>query len=116
MPPADREERGEIKRPGYTIRRLVFTTEPGIKVPALLLVPEKNGEAKRLTFVVGDDRRESLEPGQLGEAMVKAGNHVLIAELRGMGETAPGTKSGPFGSESKEAFLAINLGRPLLGQ
>ena len=33
-----------------------------------------------------------------------------------MGETAPGAKSGPFGSDSKEAFLALNLARPLLGQ
>lgn len=114
--PADREARGEIKRPGYTIRKFVFTTEPGIKVPALLLVPEKQAKTRRLTFLVRDDNRASQEPEQLGEAMVKAGKSVLIAGLRGMGETSPGTKSGPFGSDSKEAFLSLNLGRPLLGQ
>lgn len=113
---AEREARGEIKQPGYTIRKLVFTTEPGIKVPALLLVPEKPGEEKRLTLIVGDDPSTSLAPGQLGETLVKAGKPVLIASLRGMGETAPGTKPGPFGTDMKEAFLAINLDRPLLGQ
>ncbi|SIO22824.1 PKD domain-containing protein [Singulisphaera sp. GP187] len=115
--PADREERGEaLKRSGYTIRKLVFTTEPGIKVPALLLIPEKTGEGKRLTVVVGDDKRESLALGHQSEPLAKSGNPVLIVGLRGMGETAPSTKSGPFGVDSKEAFLAINLGRPLLGQ
>ncbi|WP_406693918.1 PKD domain-containing protein [Singulisphaera sp. Ch08] len=115
--PADREARGEvIKRADYTIRKLVFTTEPGIKVPALLLVPEKKKDAKELTLIVRDDIRASQEPGERAEALVKAGNHVLIAGLRGMGETAPSTKPGPFGTDSKEAFLAINLARPLLGQ
>src|SRR5207302_691270 len=49
-----------------------------------------------------------------------AGNHVVALDLRGMGETAPGVakvkKPSYFGVDSKEAFLALHLNRPLLGQ
>jgi hypothetical protein len=40
-------------------------------------------------------------------------------DLRGTGETAPtapAKKSGHFGGDFKEIFLALHLGRPLLGQ
>jgi hypothetical protein len=44
---------------------------------------------------------------------------VLALDLRGLGETAPGPPpKGPndFGADAKEAFLALHLDRPLLGQ
>ena len=50
-------------------------------------------------------------------AVLRAG---AAGEPRGMGETDPGSASGrrgsPFGTDVKEAFLAIELARPLLGQ
>src|SRR5205823_12452995 len=58
-------------------------------------------------------------PGGPIEKLVKAGNRVLAVDVRGLGETAPGvpgkTKSY-FGVDFKEAFLALHLNRPLLGQ
>ena len=42
---------------------------------------------------------------------------MLVADLRGMGETAPAAgRPGPLGVGVKEAFLSLHLGRPLLGQ
>jgi hypothetical protein len=50
---------------------------------------------------------------------VKAGQRVLALDLRGWGETAPAPlpkKPGLFGNDFREAYLALHLGRPLLGQ
>ena len=51
---------------------------------------------------------------------MKDGNRVLAIDVRGTGETAPGAapagKPGYFGVDFKEAFLAMHLNRPLLGQ
>lgn len=114
--PAQREDRGELKRDGYSLRKLVFTTEPGIKLPALLLTPEKPLAKAPLTIMLGYETVNSTEPEVLAERVVKKGNPLLIVGLRGMAETAPAGKPGLFGLDSKEAFLALHLGRPLLGQ
>jgi cephalosporin-C deacetylase-like acetyl esterase len=115
--PARREERGEMKRDGNAVRKLVFTTEPGIEVPALLVTPEKADGAAPLTIVIGYDKQEAIGPEGPVEGLLKKGRRVLVADLRGMGETAPAAgRAGPLGAGVNEAFLSLHLGRPLLGQ
>jgi cephalosporin-C deacetylase-like acetyl esterase len=113
--PARRDDRGEIKRGAITARKLVFTTEPGIEVPALLCSSEKTGDVPPVV-VVGEDLAGALEPGGPGEDWTSKGSPVLFADLRGMGTTAPAGRSGPMGTDVKEAFLSLHLARPLLGQ
>ncbi len=69
-----------------------------------------------MLVVVGEDLPAALEPGGLGEFWTSTGCPVLIADLRGMGTTAPGAKPGVLGGDVKEAFLSLHLSRPLLGQ
>jgi hypothetical protein len=98
-----------------TARKLVFTTEPGIEVPALLFTSEKTADVPPMV-VVGEDLSRAFEPGGMGEFWTSKGTPVLVADLRGMGLTAPAGKSGPLGTDVKEAFLSLHLARPLLGQ
>jgi cephalosporin-C deacetylase-like acetyl esterase len=111
---------GEVRRDGYTVRKLALSPEPGIMLPALLVVPDKAAEASELEVVVGADRRELFSAGGPVETHARAGHSTLILELRGLGETSPEAPSakapGPLGTDSKEAFLSILLDRPLLGQ
>ena len=37
---------GTLERPGYRIEKLIYESEPGIKVPALLFVPQRSGRAE----------------------------------------------------------------------
>ncbi|HXG10268.1 MAG TPA: alpha/beta fold hydrolase [Gemmataceae bacterium] len=111
-----------LDRTNYTITRQLFETEPGIRVPGLLFQP-KGQEKKQLPLVLylhGDGKAADAGVGGPIERLVRAGQRVLALDLRGMGETAPGTPSakgpGYFGLDSKEAFLALHLNRPLLGQ
>lgn len=114
--PAKHEARGEFVRPGYTIRKLVFTTEPGITVPAILFDP-KDRSGPGLAVVVVEQAGEDLEPNGLAETTAtQHGQPVLVVSLRGLGETTPGDKRSPFGADWKEAFLSLHLDRPLLGQ
>ena len=85
----DVEERGEIKRDGGTVRKLVFTTEPGIEVPALLFTPEHADESAPLAVLVGYDGPKAAGPGGPVEGLLKKRQRVLVADLRGMGETEP---------------------------
>ncbi len=113
-------EAGEVKREGYAIRKLLFETEPGIKVPALLFEPAEATSRPLVVYVHGAGKAAEAGPGGAIEKLVKAGQRVLAVDLRGMGETAPGVaarnRTNYFGVDFKEAFLGIHLNRPLLGQ
>ncbi len=112
---------GTVKREGLEIRKLAFETEPGISVPALLFLPEgKPGKRPLVLYAHGKGKGEDAAVGGAIEKLAKAGHNVLALDLRGMGETAPGTSpaNAPdyWGVDAKEAFLGLHLNRPLLGQ
>jgi pimeloyl-ACP methyl ester carboxylesterase len=112
----------DLQRNGYAIRKLVFETEPGILVPALLFEPNQK-PAKPLPLVLyvhGEGKAADAGPDGPLEQLVRAGQSVLALDLRGVGETAPATAAANrpnyFGVDNKEAFLSLHLNRPLLGQ
>lgn len=111
--------RNRVRRDGYTIDRWKITTEPGVTIPVLLFRSDLPATAKTTVVYVGADRALAAPGGPI-EQRVKAGETVALIEPRGMGETAPGVadpkRPGFFGTDQKEAFLALHLGRPLLGQ
>lgn len=110
---------GVVTRSGYRVEKLAFDVEPGIVVPGLLFAPEGAGSDSDLVIAAGGSRAELTRAGGPVLSVVGSGRRVLLVDLRGMGETAPSAAAGPrnyFGSDTKEAFLALHLDRPLLGQ
>jgi cephalosporin-C deacetylase-like acetyl esterase len=110
-------EIGEVKHGDCRIRKLVFETEPGIKVPGLLF---EGGRGPLVIYADGTGKSAAAAPGGPIEKLVKAGSRVLAIDLRGMGETAPGKpalgRPNYFGADFFEAYVALHLDRPLLGQ
>jgi cephalosporin-C deacetylase-like acetyl esterase len=115
-----REEGAAIAREGYRIRKLVYQTEPGILVPALLFVRAGGERDPLVLYAHGGGKAADAGPGGPIEKRVLGGRRVLALDLRGMGETAPAEKAtgaaALFGPDVREAFLALHLDRPLLGQ
>ena len=110
---------GRIERDGYTIHKLVLTPEPGLRLPALAFVPAKpNGVAT--LYLHGTSMKADAAPGGPIEVLVKQGQIVLAAELRGIGETETGHHKRVwgrvhFGQDIQEVFLAYLLGRSFVG-
>jgi len=106
-----------ILRPDYELRKVTFTTEAGVKVPALHYVPIKRADGPLVLYIHELGKNSAVAQC---EELVKKGREVLALDPRGIGETAPGTlnpaKPGLFGVDFKETFLALHLNRPLLGQ
>src|SRR5262249_1651354 len=115
-----REEGAAVAREGYRIRKLVYQTEPGILVPALLLVRAGGERDPLVLYAHGGGQAADAGPGGRIEKRVLGGRRVLAPDLRGTGETAPAEKAtgaaALFGADVREAFLALHLDRPLLGQ
>jgi dienelactone hydrolase len=97
-----------LRRPGYTIRKLLLKPEPGILLPGLLFEPPVPTGSPVL-YVRGAGKHVDAQPGGVIEARVRGGHRVLAVDLRGMGETA--RREG----DSREWSLAHLLGQSLVG-
>jgi len=96
-------------------RGLTFTTEGAVQIPAVRSVAGAGKDGILLSIHESGKSAALAEFKKLGTGDFLA----LFPDLRGVGETAPGVAnagSNVFGVEQKEAFLSLQLGRPLLGQ
>jgi dienelactone hydrolase len=105
---------GGVKRIGYEVGKGTLTTEPGVRLPYLLLSPGPT-QGFRVLAISGENKAVAAAAGGPLEKWVKDGHPVVALDLRGLGELAPEGKS-PFGADWKEAFLGFHLDRPLLTQ
>lgn len=105
-----------IRRDGFRIEKLAMKAESTFQLPALLYSPEKpNGQA--ILYLHGESMTSDTEAI---EALVKAGNVVLAAELRGIGETETGLRrrsfgAGRFGRDNLEILTAYLMGKSYVG-
>jgi cephalosporin-C deacetylase-like acetyl esterase len=101
-------------------RSLEFELGPGLIVPALEL--HHGDRANRVPTVVkvGVDwtKEVAASPPSTGAARPSA--RVVLVDPRGIGKTSPKAESGrslsPFGRDWREAYIALYIGRSLLGQ
>jgi cephalosporin-C deacetylase-like acetyl esterase len=111
---------GTIARDGYHIEKLVYESEPGIQVPALLFVPDTGGGSKKPAMVYLNGRGKSAGVSEDVEPIVKSGIIVLSLDARGMGETRPGTDKNAsdfdrYFGDYDSAMTAILIGKTLPG-
>ncbi len=107
-------ELGTLELRGRKVRKLIFHVEPGIVLPALDIPAVAEDRPARVQVKVGVNWARE---GAIDDLLKTPGRVVLI-NPRGLGETDPGSanrRDWPFGGDWKEAFLALHLGRPLLG-
>ncbi len=110
---------GVIERPGYRIEKLIYESEPGIKVPALLFVPSgPEGRKPAVVFVHGRGKAADAGAGGDVEQLVRTGQVVLSVDVRGMGETRQSADSDDFFRYFgifESAMTALLTGNPLVG-
>jgi dienelactone hydrolase len=108
---------GKAVKDGVESGRGAVEVDPGMKVPLASWEPHGVRAPAGVLVLHGEGRSKSA-PGV--ERLLKEGLGAVALDLRGTGETSPGGRSGAwersFGSEWKESFLGLHLGRPLLGQ
>jgi hypothetical protein len=99
------------------LERIVLEVEPEVRVPLLLLLPQKRDT--RLSVVIGfaqEGKQAFLKqrPEVLAE-LLAGGTAVCLPDLRGTGETAPGSGRGRTSSATAISATEWMLGRTLLG-
>ncbi len=92
--------------------KLVLETEPGIELPALLMLPN-TGTPRGVSLIVHEHGKNAAMPAALN--VVRSGRAALCLDVRGTGQLSAGhSKSGPAG-EYQLAWKILLLGRTLAG-
>ncbi|MFB3827531.1 MAG: dienelactone hydrolase family protein [Bryobacteraceae bacterium] len=100
---------GEVEGRGCRIEKIEMQPEPGIIVPMLLFLPA--GGAPRKSAVLWLDPAGKSADLAAIEALVRADNVVLAADLRNWGESAPAEYATPH----QAAQRALLAGKTLIG-
>jgi dienelactone hydrolase len=103
------------------VRTLSFEVEPGLNLPALEVLSDRDtSQGGPMVVKVGVDWDKELAALKGAEGRSGVGGNVVLFDPRGMGKTTPKAESGrggsPFGRDWREAYVALHIGRPLLGQ
>lgn len=108
----------EGKEKGIKHKNLaVLEIEPGIHIASVQLTTRDT--KRQVIYLTDRGIAADLRPGGPLRRLAADEGSVLALEVRGLGETAPAPPSAKpsyFGTTFKHAFLAMHLGRPLLGQ
>lgn len=114
---------GEITGGDLTVEKLLLETEPGIVVPVRAIL-SKGSPGRRRAVVYLRDRDGSRDDPAIFESLARSGRIVLVADVRGFGETmsrrsVPDTRIGYFhprdAMDADFCYASFFLGRPLLG-
>src|SRR5215471_18659081 len=108
---------GEFERAGYRVEKLVYDSEPGISVPALLFVPG-GGEPRKPAVVFADARGKAAAAAEAAQLAAK-GYIVLAPDLRGFGETQPPLDRRDYFVKAfgdyENTLTALLIGKTLVG-
>src|SRR6266704_3129444 len=107
---------GTITRSGYRIEKLIYESEPGIVIPALLYVPDAGASKKAaLLMVSGDGKAASTAEA---EQFATSGTVVLSIDMRGTGETRVDTdmnsrESDHYFGDFSDIMTALLVGKTM---
>jgi hypothetical protein len=103
---------------GIQVERLVLNTERDIQVPALLLIPHTKDKKPRPVVVAVAQYGHAgflKNRSAMISALLKQGVAVCLPDVRGSGETQPGTGRGRMSTATSLSATELMLGGTVLG-
>lgn len=112
------EQTGTIQNQGIVFEKLILRRENEIPLPLLITYPK--GAAEKIQFYCDEKGKNKLadSTGWI-KSMLADHSVVVLADLRGMGETEDKAELNDpkyYNKEYRNAMLALHIGKPLVGQ
>jgi dienelactone hydrolase len=108
-----------LERDGIAWQKVILRADDEPPLPLLLALPPGAETKKVLLWLPETGKAAALDSARLLQAQLRQGTAVVLADLRGLGETTdPVTFNDPkyYNREYRNAMLALHTGRPLLAQ
>jgi cephalosporin-C deacetylase-like acetyl esterase len=108
---------GTTVKNGYRIEKIVYESEPGILIPAVLAIPDRRSAGgKAVLYVHGQGK--SAAASELAECAGR-GEVAMAIDVRGVGETRGGQGTPRYTDDwfgdASSAFAAMLMGKTLVG-
>jgi cephalosporin-C deacetylase-like acetyl esterase len=114
------ETKEEEQYPEYNIKKIILRRDGEVPLPCLCYTPDKtNGNDTIIIWLNEAGKNEIASRNELLLPLITAGNSVILADLRGMGETAEKAEANDwkyYNREYNNAMLGLHIGKPLPGQ
>jgi dienelactone hydrolase len=108
-----------FERDGIAWQKVILRADDEPPMPLLLAQPTGKEPTKVLLWLPEAGKATALDSARQLQAYLRQGTAVVLADLRGLGETTdPAAFNDPkyYNSEYRNAMLALHTGRPLLAQ
>ncbi|MDO7854008.1 alpha/beta hydrolase family protein [Hymenobacter convexus] len=108
-----------LKRDGIAWQKGILRADDEPPLPLLLALPTGAEPTKVLVWLPEAGKAAALDSARQLQAYLRQGTAVVLADLRGLGETTdPAAFNDPkyYNREYRNAMLALHTGRPLLAQ
>ncbi|MFW6107475.1 MAG: acetylxylan esterase [bacterium] len=114
------EQHGAFFRGEMGVERLAFQSERGITIPALLFVPQKEGQWPGIVYVHEEGKEAEAGADGTAHMLASEGNAVLAIDVRGVGESVAGGDVQPdyrfAGRDGYHFYQYGMLGHTLVGR
>ena len=111
------ENVGEVQKGNLNYQKLILRNENEVPLPVITLYPEA---PKKLIVLLHDKGKGKLaDSTSLIRSYLQQGYAILLADLRGMGETEDKKELNDpkyYNKEYRNAMLSLHIGKPLIGQ
>lgn len=103
--------------PGGKLARFALEVEPGIVVPFFLITPDGTKDKPPVVVMVAQGGKAGFlkERGETIAAFLKAGVAVCLVDVRGTGETKPGSSAERGSTRTSVSQTELILGQTVLG-
>jgi hypothetical protein len=114
------ETTGEDQNPEYIIRKIILRREGEVPLPCMIYSPIKISKSDTIIIWLNETGKSEIALKEdLILNQIRTGRTLILADLRGMGETAekPGANEAKYyNREYHNAMLSLHIGKPLPGQ
>lgn len=111
---------GSVQQDGYLWQKVILRKGSRLPVPALVLYPPKlESSGKTVVWFSEGGKGSVAEDPKHWKASADAGDAVILADQRGMGETEDPARFNDakyFDSQYRNDMISLHIGKPVVGQ
>lgn len=105
---------------GFQLEKFILRTEGEIPLPCLIYTPLlKSAESRIIIYIMEEGKSFLADRDSLIESHMRQGDMLILADLRGMGETGEDEDANDwkyYNQEYNNAMISLHLGKPIVGQ
>ncbi|REA60683.1 hypothetical protein DSL64_14185 [Dyadobacter luteus] len=118
--PVSAEPTGTVAARNYTLNKYQLVSAGEMPVPVLVIYPEQTSKNDNVVILLNEDgKSEVMRDEKSLEAFVNRGDIVVLADLRGKGETTDPAELNDtkyWNKEYRNAMISMHIGKPIMGQ